>query len=221
MLQTTSSLALRALLKTGVARAGLGRSAPVITGLSAPAVGFHAAAASLETPVFLVVPADSDVEQVTCDARFFLSHLEVLSAAAAERAVLALPSQEVDPYRAMATHLEVASARARALHGLSAGTARIVVASARALLPRLSDPARLRDAGFTIAPGDEIGPQDLGEKLVIAGFSPEDPVDEHGEFCVRGGVLDFYPDSDSIPISLDIILALGETSNRYDTSARN
>ena len=37
MLQTTSSLALRALLKTAAARAGLGRSAPVITGLSGPA----------------------------------------------------------------------------------------------------------------------------------------------------------------------------------------
>jgi len=220
MLQTTSSLALRALLKTGVARAGLGRSAPVITGLSAPAVGFHAAAASLETPVFLVVPADSDVEQVTCDARFFLSHLEGLSAAAAERAVLALPSQEVDPYRGMATHLEVASARARALHGLSAGTARIVVASARALLPRLSDPARLRDAGFTIAPGDEIGPQDLGEKLVIAGFSPEDPVDEHGEFCVRGGVLDFYPASESQPIRLEFIGDIVESVRRYDAATQ-
>src|SRR5688572_19841062 len=220
MLQTTSSLALRALLKAGAARAGLGRSAPVLTGLSAPAVGFHAAAASLETPVFLVVPADSDVEQVTCDARFFLSHLEGLSAAAAERAVLALPSQEVDPYRGMATHLEVASARARALHGLAAGTARIVVASARALLPRLSDPARLRDAGFTIAPGDEIGPQDLGEKLVIAGFSPEDPVDEHGEFCVRGGVLDFYPASESQPIRLEFIGDIVESVRRYDAATQ-
>jgi transcription-repair coupling factor (superfamily II helicase) len=220
MLQTTSSLALRALLKTGAARAGLGRSAPVITGLSAPAVGFHAAAASLETPVFLVVPADSDVEQVTCDARFFLSHLEGLSAAAAERAVLALPSQEVDPYRGMATHLEVASARARALHGLSAGTARIVVASARALLPRLSDPARLRSAGFSVAPGDDIGPQDLGEKLVIAGFSPEDPVDEHGEFCVRGGVLDFYPASESQPIRLEFIGDIVESVRRYDAATQ-
>jgi transcription-repair coupling factor (superfamily II helicase) len=220
MLQTTSSLALRALLKTAAARAGLGRSAPAITGLSAPAAGFHAAAVSLETPVFLIVPADADVDQVTCDARFFLSHLEGLSAAAAERAVLALPSQEVDPYRGMATHLEVASARARALHALAAGTARIVVASARALLPRLSAPARLRDAGFSLAPGDEIGPQDLGEKLAVAGFTPEDPVDEHGEFCVRGGVLDFYPASEAQPIRLEFIGDIVESIRRYDAATQ-
>ena len=81
------------------------------------------------------------------DVRFFLSSLEGLSRSDAENVVLPFPSQEVDPYRGLAPHLEVASARARALHALATGSAKVVVASARALLPRVSDPDRIRDAG--------------------------------------------------------------------------
>ena len=66
-----------------------------------------------------------------------------VDAAAAERAVLPFPSHEVDPYRGLAPHVGVTSARARALHALATGTARVVVASAAALLPRVSAPDRL------------------------------------------------------------------------------
>ena len=84
-------------------------------------------------------------------------------------------------------------ARARCT-GSRRGTARLVVASARALLPRLSAPARLAAAGLTLTPGMEIAPHDLGERLGARRASRrEDPVDEHGEFCVRGGVVDFFP----------------------------
>jgi transcription-repair coupling factor (superfamily II helicase) len=157
---------------------------------------------------------------MTADARFFVAQLQGLDATAVDRAVLPFPSQEVDPYRGLAPHLAVASARARALHGLASGTARLVVASARSLLPRLSSPQRLRDAGLSIAPGDEISPQELRERLVTAGFLPEDPVDEHGEFCVRGGVLDFYPTSEVQPVRLEFVGDIVESLRRYDAATQ-
>jgi transcription-repair coupling factor (superfamily II helicase) len=166
--------------------------------------------------VCLIVPTDTAVDEMTSDARSFLAALEGLSDHDAADAVLPLPSQEVDPYRSLAPHLQIASARARALFALASGRARLIVASARALLPRASDPARLAAAGFTIAPGDEIAPTDLGERLAFAGFSPEDPVDQPGEFCVRGGVVDFYPASEEYPLRLEFIGDIVESLRRYD-----
>ena len=90
---------------------------------------------------------------LTADARFFLSALEGLSDAEAERAVLPFPSHEVDPYRGLAPHFDVASARARALHAVAEGDARLVVASAAALLPRVSAPDRLAGVSITSRPG--------------------------------------------------------------------
>jgi transcription-repair coupling factor (superfamily II helicase) len=220
MLDRSSSLAFRALLKASASRARLDRTMPRLAGLTPTAVAFHVAALGHEARVFLVVPTDADVEQMTSDTRFFLGSLEGLSQDAAERAVLPLPSQEVDPYRGLAPHLEVASARARALHALASRTARVVVASGRALAPRLSNPARLTEAGLVLAPGVEIAPHDLGGRLVLAGFSPEDPVDEHGEYCVRGGLVDLYPASDAQPVRLEFIGDIIESVRRYDAATQ-
>jgi transcription-repair coupling factor (superfamily II helicase) len=220
MLQTSSSLAFRSLLKTAAAASGLARQAPRLTGPTPAAAALHAALVAQDAATFFVVPTDADVERLTGDARFFLSALKGLSAFEASEQVLPFPSQEVDPYRGLTPHFEVASARARALMGLVSGRARLVIASARALLPRLSEPRRLAGVGLTLRPGLEIAPHELAGRLATAGFSPEDPVDEHGEFCVRGGVLDLFPAAESEPIRLEFIGDVIESIRRYDAATQ-
>jgi transcription-repair coupling factor (superfamily II helicase) len=213
---TSTSLTLRALLKTAAGRLGLGTPGRAVSGLTAAAKGFFAAAAAARDPVLLVVPTDADVEQLTSDARFFLAALEGVSDADASHLVVPFPSHEIDPYRGLSPHFDIASARARALHALSRGTARLVVASAAALLPRLSQPSRLGAAGLTLRPGDEISPVDLGDRLAAAGYTRQDPTDEPGEFSVRGGVVDFYPAGARHPIRLEFIGDNIESLRTYD-----
>src|SRR5215471_12394118 len=130
---TSTSLTLRALLKTAAGRLGLGVPGRAVSGLTAPAKGLFAAAAAGRDRGLVVVPTDADVEQLTADARFFYSALEGVSDAEAAHGVLPFPSHEVDPYRGLSPHFDIASARAGALHALSAGSARLVIASAAAL----------------------------------------------------------------------------------------
>src|SRR5262245_26676466 len=129
-----SSLAFRSFLKSAASAAQLARPVRRLTGLTPPALAYHAACLAQDTPVVLIVATDADVDQVTSDACLFLVALQGLSDRDASDRVLPFPSQEVDPYRGLTPHLQVASARARALHGLATGTARLVVASARSLL---------------------------------------------------------------------------------------
>src|SRR5262245_24567124 len=105
----------------------------VVSGLTPSAKASFVAAAATALPhgaVLYIVPSDGDLEQAIADVSFFLSALEGWSEADADRAILAFPSHEVDPYRGMAPHFGVTSARARALHALASGTARVIVASA-------------------------------------------------------------------------------------------
>src|SRR5438067_6935313 len=144
---TSTSLTLRALLKTAGGRLGLGASGrPSVSGLTNSAKALFAATAAGREPVVLVAPTDADAEQLTSDARFFLSALEGLSDAEAAQVVLPFPSHEVDPYRGLSPHFDIASARARALYASTLGKARIIVASGPALLPRLSPRAGPRGA---------------------------------------------------------------------------
>jgi len=134
--------------------------------------------------------------------------------------VRSFPSQEVDPYRGLFPHLEIASARAGTLHAMAQRTARLVVGSARALAPRLSRPDRLAATAVSIRPGTEVAPRALGEQLALAGFVPEDPVDEHGEFCVRGGIVDFYPAAEAQPFRLEFIGDIVDSIRQYDAATQ-
>ncbi len=216
---TGTSLTLRALLKAAASRAGLGTADP-ISGLSPAAKGFAVAAAATDAPVVVVVPTDGDVEQMVADVRFFLGGMAGLSEHELRHGVLPFPSHEVDPYRGLAPHFDVAAARARALYGLAAGSLRVVVAAAAALLPRLSSPDRLLAAGAHLELGALIEPPELGDLLADAGFTPEDPVDAHGEFCVRGGVVDFFPAGDDQPIRAEFAGDCLESLRRFDPATQ-
>jgi transcription-repair coupling factor (superfamily II helicase) len=231
------SLKLQALLRDARVRAGFAREAKgvgVRTGGAAPkpASGYSAkagltpaakalwiAGAASDDPrnelVLAVVPADRDVEQVTSDVRFFLGGLDGSSADELEAIVLPFPSQEVDPYRGLAPHLRIASTRARALHAMATGQARVVVASSSALLPRVSPPDVLTALALDLKPGDDIDTERLGETLVDAGFTRQDPVDEHGEFCIRGGEIDIFPAGDDLPARIELVGDTIEAIRRY------
>ncbi len=217
---TSSSLTLRAVLKSAAGRLGMSAPAARVSGLTPPAKAMLAAAAAGRGRTLVVAASDAEVEAFTADARFFLSALEGLSDTEVERAVLPFPSHEIDPYRGLAPHFDIASARARALSAIAAGEARLVVASAAALLPRVSAPDRLARVSMTITPGQEISPIDLGDLLASAGYGRQDPVDEPGEFCVRGGVVDFYPAGAGEPIRLEFIGDTIESIRAYDPATQ-
>jgi len=217
---TSTSLTLRALLKSAAGRLELGVPGRAVMGLNAPAKALFAAAAVVRDRAVLVAPTDADVERMTSDCRFFLTALEGLSDAEAEAAVLPFPSHEIDPYRGLAPHFDVASARARALHALATGATRLVVSSAAAWLPRLTRPERLKRAALSLRPGQDISPVDLSDLLAEAGYTRQDPTDEPGEFSARGGVVDFYPAGARQPIRLEFVGDTIESIRTYDPSTQ-
>jgi transcription-repair coupling factor (superfamily II helicase) len=220
---TSTSLGFRALLKTAVARSGIALPASVVSGLTPAAKAFFVAAAASNLPrgvVWYVVPSDGEIEEAVGDVGFFLAALEGLSGTATDRAVLPFPSHEIDPYRGLLPHVGVTSARALALHGIGNRTARVIVASASALIPRISAPRRLLGAALDLKPGQEIAPTDLAELLVDAGFTREDPADQHGEFAVRGGIVDIFPASEAQPVRLEFIGDTIESIRRYDPATQ-
>src|SRR4051794_32621872 len=198
-------------------------AAPAISGLTAAAKALYVASTSHALPsgvILYVVPGDADLEQTCADVAFFIAALEGLTPAALERAVLPFPSHEVDPYRGLAPHIGVTSVRARALHAIAQGTARVVVVSAAAVLPRVTTPDRMLAASLTLKPGQDIAPLDLTELLVDAGFTREDPADEHGEFAIRGGIADVFPAGETNPVRLEFIGDTIETLRTYDPSTQ-
>jgi len=222
-MSTATSLNLRALLKAAVARSGMDAPAQIVSGLTDSAKALFVAAAAQAQPATVhlyIVPSDADLEQACADVGFFLAALEGLTPSATDRAVLPFPSHEVDPYRGLAPHIGVTSVRARALYAIARGMARVVVASAAAVLPRVTAPERMLAASLDLRPGQDIAPTDLAELLVDAGFTREDPADEPGEFAGRGGIVDIFPAGETHPVRLEFIGDTIETLRTYDPSTQ-
>jgi transcription-repair coupling factor (superfamily II helicase) len=220
---TATSLSVRALLRSAIAKTELGGRARAYSGLTPPAKALAVAAAAhanRDAVLLYVLPTDPELELATGDIRFFLSTLEAIPEAVVERAVLPLPAYQVDPYRGLAPHFQVTSARARALHAAALGTARVIVASAQALMARLSAPESILTTSVDLRPGVEIDPHLLAETLVSGGYERQDPVDEHGEFSLRGGILDVYLAGEASPVRIEFVGDSVETIRRFDPSTQ-
>jgi transcription-repair coupling factor (superfamily II helicase) len=65
-----------------------------------------------------------------------------------------------------------------------------------------------------------VSPIGLAELLVDAGFTREDPADEHGEFAARGGILDVFPAGESQPVRLEFVGDTIESLRRYEPATQ-
>ena len=94
--------------------------------------------------------------------------------------------------------------------------ARVVVASAAALLTKVPEPASILLSSCEIKPGVDIDPHELANTLVLGGYEPADPVDAHGEFGRRGGIFDVFPAGEELPIRIEFIGDTVESIRRFD-----
>src|SRR4029453_4122711 len=83
-------------------------------------------------------------------------------------------------------------------------------------MPGPAPPESILGTSFDLGPGVEIEPLALAEILVNGGYERQDPVDEHGEFSVRGGILDVYPAGEDAPIRIEFIGDSVESIRRFD-----
>jgi len=80
-------------------------------------------------------------------------------------------------------------------------------------------PGVLADGQLVQEAAPEIWAEALTQ-VADAGFSREDPVDEHGEFCVRGGVVDLFPPGEAYPLRLEFAGDTIESVRRYDPATQ-
>ena len=168
----------------------------------------------------LIVPVDRDIDRLVADGRFFLGALSGLTEDEAKRRILPFPSYEVDPYRDIEPHFEIKATRGLTLAALAQHRARLVIASVAAVLPRLSRPSRMLDAVIELRSSGDLSPTELVDRLIQIGFSRSDPVDAHGQFCLRGGIVDIFPVGDAEPVRIEFAGDTIESLRRFKPSTQ-
>ena len=208
---------LKGILKDSeLARFAAGGPRGRVTGLMGPARSLAAATIAAESrgPLLVVVPDERRLGPAVSDLGTFLAAL------GSDRPVLPFPAFALDPYRGLAPHLEVTSARLRALVALAERENVVVVATAAALLYRTASPRLLEDAILRLRVGDRVEPGELERHLVATGFRHEDPVTTPGDFTRRGGILDIFPPVEAEPVRLELLDDELEEIRRFDRDSQ-
>jgi transcription-repair coupling factor (superfamily II helicase) len=120
------------------------------------------------------------------------------------------------PYRELAPLPAVFGERVGILTGLAAGRRGIVIVPQRAFLTPLPPPDYLKSLLLTLKPGGAIDPIALAETLVSYGYTRVPRVQVHGEFALRGEVLDILMGGDDKAYRVLFDFDRTESIKRFD-----
>src|SRR4029079_2555067 len=77
------------------------------------------------------------------------------------------------------------------------------VATASAATQRVLTPFRIRQLTRRVAEGERIERESLVQQLNALGYQRADTVAEHGEYAVRGSLIDVFPAGEELALRLD------------------
>ena len=133
--------------------------------------------------------------------------------------VLRLPSWDCLPYDRIGPSPGVAAQRMATLSRLADGLdarPRLLLTAVPALLQRVPSRSAVTRAAYSAHVGDAVEIADLEHYFAVNGYARASTVSEHGEFAIRGGVIDVFPPSAEEPVRLDLFGDTLESIRAFD-----
>jgi transcription-repair coupling factor (superfamily II helicase) len=163
---------------------------------SLPALAVAAAARTHEGLVLVVAPDVLQAGQLESEIRFF---------AGGELPLLAFPDWETLPYDVFSPLPELVSQRLSTLQRLRGIRRGVLVVPVGTLMQRLCPPSFLDAHSVLLKVGDRFDLHSARQRLEQAGYQCVSQVVTHGEFAVRGALLDLYPMGHPAPLRVDLL----------------
>lgn len=130
------------------------------------------------------------------------------------------PAHETLPYDIFSPSGSIISQRLTTLYELPSITTGIIVVPIQTLLQRIPPRDFIIPRMFLLSEGEELAFESLLEQLVQTGYRKVETVYEHGEFAVRGSLLDFFPMGTNHPIRIDFFDDVVESVRTFDPDSQ-
>jgi len=202
----TSDTRPKDLLLTGVPE---GLDALVLGGMAQE----PATAGSEPAPVLYVARDDRRLEALEQGLKVFAPGVTVI----------ALPAWDCVPYDRVSPNPEIVARRVSALARLAVGRKPgplVVLTTVNAVFQRVPPRAFMKASIKNLAPGQRLDMHDLIYRLEHAGYRRTSTVMEHGEYAVRGGILDLFPPGRINPVRLDFFGDTLESLKPFDAATQ-
>ncbi len=115
-----------------------------------------------------------------------------------------LPDWETLPYDSFSPHQDIISNRIQTLHQLPDQQRGVLVVPASTLLHRLPPVSFVTANALFLETGQRLDSIALRQRFTDAGYHAVDTVYEHGEFAIRGAIIDLFPMGADQPLRIDL-----------------
>jgi len=180
-----------------------------VGGLSGASIALLLAelATSEARPVVYFAESQQAADQLEAAARFF---------APADLRVLHFPDWETLAYDSFSPHQDIISQRLSVLAELPALERGLLIVAAQCALHRLPPVEYVSARSISLTAGATLELDGFTNRLVATGYARVPQVTEHGEFALRGALLDVFPMGAEAPIRVDLFDDEIETLRFFD-----
>ncbi len=162
---------------------------------SAPALALAELAVAAAQPVLLVCEEARDADRLEGEIGFF---------GGSALNVLQFPDWETLPYDVFSPYQDIVSRRLATLAALPEMRSGVIIIPLSTLMQRVAPPAFVHGNSMRLASGQSLDLENFRRRLVDAGYRSVSQVTEHGEFAVRGALVDVFPMGIDAPLRIDL-----------------
>ena len=132
--------------------------------------------------------------------------------------VFILPAWDINPYDKVSPNSEVTSKRLETLSKIYGGLKQnqILLTTANAAIQKLIPIEVIKSASLSVKVKDNIKREELLSFLINNSYINISSASDHGEFAVRGSIIDIYPPSSEFGVRIDFFGDEIESIRKYD-----
>jgi transcription-repair coupling factor (superfamily II helicase) len=150
--------------------------------------------AKVDKPVVIIAADTLSATRLEYELNFFLH----------DQPIIHFPDWETLPYDQFSPHQDIVSERLAALHKIPHLRHGAIITPVATLMQRLSPRDYLDGSTFLLSVKEKFDLQAARTRLGRAGYLCVDQVREHGEFAVRGSIIDLFPMGSDFPFRIDL-----------------
>ncbi len=162
----------------------------------------------------LIAPDNLSASQLQEELGFFLPP------ETASSQLLFFPDWETLPYDQFSPHQDLISERLNALSRLQQLSNAIVITSASTLMHKICPPEFISQSALMLKEGQTLNLIAFRNQLQQAGYFCVNKVLEHGEYAVRGSIIDVYPMGSTQPFRIELFDDTIDSLRIFDTESQ-
>ena len=165
---------------------------------------------AMRQTALIITSSDQEAAGLAADLKTLLPGVKVMP----------FPVRQLLPYQVLAHSKEILRQRMEVLESLCRGEKLVIIAPIEALLRRLGPYSDFCAARLRLAVGERYDLAELVTNLSDHGYERVSLVEGHGQFSVRGGILDIYPITCANPIRVEFFDDEADSVRMFDPNTQ-